>query len=68
MGNILSIFSPNLYNSSIRITLDIYGHLMKETNGHAADKLSDLALSGSKMVANHEVGVKWVEEKMVVTA
>lgn len=56
-----------LGHSSIRVTLDIYGHLMKETNGHAAEKLADLALgnsgkptqfsrSGSKMVADYAEG------------
>lgn len=56
-----------LGHSSIRITLDIYGHLMKETNSHAAEKLADLVLgncgkptqfsrSGSKMVAEYAEG------------
>jgi len=33
--------------SFIGITLDIYGHLMKETNGPATDKLAHLALGSN---------------------
>ncbi len=40
---------------SIKITMDVYGHLMQTTNRAAADKLALLALgSGSKTVANAE--------------
>ena len=47
-----------LGHSSIKITMDTYGHLMNATNNRAAEKLADLALGegkksevGSKMVA-----------------
>src|SRR4030095_8922715 len=47
-----------LGHSSIKITMDTYGHLMNATNNCAAEKLADLALGegkksevGSKMVA-----------------
>jgi len=49
-----------LGHSSIQVTMDVYGHLMKATNNLAAEKLATLALgsnmvaSGSKMVANAE--------------
>ncbi len=35
--------------------MDVYGHLMRATNTRAADKLADLALSGSKTVADEEI-------------
>ena len=38
-------------HSSIKVTLDTYGHLMRATNPDAAQKLEDLVLSGSKTVA-----------------
>ncbi len=45
-------------HSSIKVTMDIYGHLMRATNSRAAEKLGRLALSatknGSKMVANQK--------------
>jgi len=46
-------------HSSIRITLDTYGHLMKEVNQEAAVKLGKAIFEhdGSKMVAEKEKGV-----------
>jgi integrase len=42
-------------HSSIKVTMDVYGHLMSATNARAAEKLAELVLSGSKMVANEEM-------------
>ena len=43
-------------HSSIKITMDVYGHLMQATNHVAADKLALLALgSGSKTVAAENI-------------
>ncbi len=46
-------------HSSIRITLDTYGHLMKDVNQEAAIKLGKAIFEhdGSKMVAEKEKGV-----------
>jgi len=39
-------------HSSINVTFDVYGHLMKDTNQKAASKLGEkIFKSGSKMVA-----------------
>ena len=44
-------------HSSINITFDTYGHLMKDTNQEAASKLGDTIFkSGSKMVAEAKKG------------
>jgi integrase len=45
-------------HSSIRITLDTYGHLMKDVNQEAAVRLGDAIFkqNGSKMVAGKEKG------------
>jgi len=40
-----------LGHSSIKITYDVYGHLIPNPQDGVADRLADLALSGSKMVA-----------------
>jgi len=52
-----------LGHSSIKITMDTYGHLMNPTNNQAAEKLAALALggskkseSGSKVVASGVIG------------
>ena len=46
-------------HSSIKITLDIYGHLMKTVNNEAANRLGNAIFgdNGSKMVATNEKGV-----------
>lgn len=46
-------------HSSIRITLDTYGHLIKDINQEAAAKLGNAIFEkdGSKMVAEKEKGV-----------
>lgn len=45
-----------LGHSSIKITMDVYGHLMHESHPEATDKLSQLVFGGSKMVANSKFG------------
>jgi len=59
--------SEKLGHSSIKITMDVYGHLMNPTNSQAAEKLSRLALGktkkevvGSKMVANSKMNTRSV--------
>jgi len=46
-------------HSSINVTYDIYGHLMKDTNQKAASKLGNsiFEADGSKMVANTKKGI-----------
>ena len=46
-------------HSSIKITLDIYGYLMKSVNREGANRLAkaNFGESGSKMVAEKENGV-----------
>jgi len=46
-------------HSSINVTYDIYGHLMKDTNQKAASKLGNaiFEVDGSKMVANTKKGL-----------
>jgi len=46
-------------HSSINVTYDIYGHLMKDTNQKAASKLGNAIFEadGSKMVANTKNGI-----------
>jgi len=46
-------------HSSINVTYDIYGHLMKDTNEKAASKLGNAIFEadGSKMVANPKKGI-----------
>ena len=56
-GEYPKYIQSQLGHSSINVTMDTYGHLMKATNQDAAKKLdatifgSDLVASGSKMVA-----------------
>jgi integrase len=63
-----------LGHSTIKITMDVYGHLMNEDDNDAAEKVADLvfgsdpAASGSKMVATDEKvdrEMSQVLEKMV---
>jgi len=49
-------------HSSIKVTMDIYGHLMEATNHEAANKIGATIFgnavdNGSKMVAEHKKGV-----------
>ena len=46
-------------HSSIKITFDTYGHLMKNVNEEAASRLAEAIFGedGSKMVAGNEKGL-----------
>jgi len=46
-------------HSSIKITLDIYGHLMKDVNKEAASRLGKAILgeNSSNLVATNEKGI-----------
>jgi len=46
-----------LGHSSIKITLDIYGHLFPNSFDGVAERLHDLIMSGSKMVANDKTNL-----------
>jgi integrase len=47
-------------HSSIKVTMDVYGHLMEDTNPEAASKLGNSIFGddGSKMVAKTKKGVR----------
>jgi len=48
-------------HSAIKITLDIYGHLMKDVNEEAASRLGEAIFGedGCKMVAQNEKGANF---------
>jgi hypothetical protein len=53
------VFLKRQGHSSINITMDIYGHLMDDTNPQSANKLGNMIFgeSGSKMVAINKKGI-----------
>ncbi len=43
-----------MVHSTIRVTMDVYGHLMHDADNEATEKLTALVLDGSKTVATQD--------------
>jgi len=58
-GENIKYIQKQMWHSSINMTMDTYGHLMKDVNKEAASRLGDAIFKqdGSKMVANKQKGV-----------
>ena len=58
-GENIKYVQNQMGHASIKVTLDTYGHLMKDVNKEAASRLGDAIFEqdGSKMVANKQKGV-----------
>ena len=57
-GENLKYIQRQLGHASIRVTLDTYGHLMKEANPEASGRLQEIFLgnAGHKMVTDQKKG------------
>ena len=58
-GENIKYVQNQMGHASIKVTMDTYGHLMKDVNKEAASRLGDAIFEqdGSKMVANKQKGV-----------
>lgn len=58
-GENIKYVQNQMGHSSIKVTMDTYGHLMKDVNKEAASRLGDAIFGqdGSKMVASKQKGV-----------
>jgi len=58
-GENIKYVQNQMGHASIKVTMDTYGHLMKDVNKEAASRLGDTIFEqdGSKMVANKQKGV-----------
>jgi len=58
LGANIKYIQNQMGHSTIKLTLDTYGHLMKDVNQEAANRLGEAIFSdnGSKMVAENKKG------------
>ena len=58
-GENIKYVQNQMGHASIKVTMDTYGHLMKDVNKEAASRLGNTIFEqdGSKMVANKQKGV-----------